>query len=248
MTDLILSTGSSLPTSPTQLTKVNGALCGIVVSVSPKAIKPKRADVNLAIIDSPTTPNPNPIRNSAATHSPQRSLSGSSWAASKFFKSHLILRLLVDTRCHCRWATQVILLAFGSHNRPLLSLVAPGSRMHGSMPIIEVRGSEPTGPSRSRQGTSPGPIVQHGTEAPPPAAVIDLSNRRGAPNLQPISSKSMFLPQQNVHAHARVLRAVITRVLHLIESHPPVRYSRDRPYIVHTSSRHSRSRRDGLSL
>jgi hypothetical protein len=31
----------------------------------------------------------------------------------------------------------------------------------------------------------------------------------------------MFLPQQNVHTRARVLRAVITRLLHLIESHPP---------------------------
>jgi hypothetical protein len=60
MANLNLSIGSSLLTSHTQLTKVNGALCGKVVSVSPEAIKPKRTDANLAIIDSSTTPNPNP--------------------------------------------------------------------------------------------------------------------------------------------------------------------------------------------
>jgi hypothetical protein len=86
ITDLTLSTGSSLPTSPTQLTKVNCALCGKVVYMSPEAIQAEEnRRQSIVITDSPTTPTTNSIQNSVATPSPQRSISGS-WAASKFLK------------------------------------------------------------------------------------------------------------------------------------------------------------------
>jgi hypothetical protein len=87
ITDLTLSTGSLLPTSPTQLTKVNCALCGKVVYMSPEAIQAKESRrLSIIITDSPTTPTTNSIQNSVATPSPQRSISGS-WAANKFLKS-----------------------------------------------------------------------------------------------------------------------------------------------------------------
>lgn len=90
--DLTLSLGSSLPTSPTQLTKVNCALCGKVVYMSPEAIQAEENKYQSTLItESPTTPTPHshPVQNSPSVPSPQRAGSGTGggWAARKYLKS-----------------------------------------------------------------------------------------------------------------------------------------------------------------
>jgi hypothetical protein len=82
-----LSIGSLLPTSPTQLTKVNCTLCGKIVYMSPEVIQAEEnRRQSIIITDSPTTPTPNLIRNPTITPSPQRSVPGGC-AASKLLKS-----------------------------------------------------------------------------------------------------------------------------------------------------------------
>lgn len=79
--------GTVLPTSPTQLTKVVCALCGKVVYMSPEAIQAEQSQYQALILSqSPTTPTPTTHQH-PQTSSPQRSNSGGGWAAAKFLKS-----------------------------------------------------------------------------------------------------------------------------------------------------------------
>ncbi|KAG8831725.1 hypothetical protein FRC18_006103 [Serendipita sp. 400] len=78
--------GTSLPTSPTQLTKVTCALCGKTVYMSPEAIQAEEQHYQSQVLSqSPTTPTP------TATQQPTlpsriRTDSGGGWAAASFLK------------------------------------------------------------------------------------------------------------------------------------------------------------------
>lgn len=81
-------TTSSLPTSPTQLTKVNCSLCGKVVYMSPEAIQAEQDQAHGVIASqSPITPTPATFQTPPVAPSPQRSVSAGGWGASKFLKS-----------------------------------------------------------------------------------------------------------------------------------------------------------------
>ena len=138
---------------------------------------------------------------------------------------------------------------FGEPESPPIVPTRPHSRMRGSMPIIEVRGPERTGPSTSRRSVSPERIVW---QAPPAATVLDPSSRH-SPHSPPRSSQPLAniindnVPPTTAHSHSHS-RSPSRR--HRGSSHyrdaPTLRDSRDGSYsprIVHTSSCPPQSRR-----
>lgn len=80
--------GTSLPTSPTQLTKVSCALCGKVVYMSPEAIQAEQNEHHSMIISqSPTTPTPTATNAPPLPPRTRTDSGGTGWVASKFLKT-----------------------------------------------------------------------------------------------------------------------------------------------------------------
>ncbi|KAG8817425.1 hypothetical protein FRC17_011238 [Serendipita sp. 399] len=85
-THLNNTTGTSLPTSPTQLTKVTCALCGKTVYMSPEAIQAEEQHYqNNIVSQSPITATPTTTQQPMLP-SRSRTDSGGGWAATKFLK------------------------------------------------------------------------------------------------------------------------------------------------------------------